>query len=262
MNIKKTLMSTTAAGLIALSSVVPAMAATEVVVTPANTQGWSEADTRPGGDVNFVSDPSSPYPDGALQLTTDNTTAAKAQYLKEATGALSSVTELSYYTKQVSATFPQGAPSYQLIVDLNGAGTGGFTTLVYEPYQNGTVTPGVWQQWDVDQGQFWSSRSFSEGSCTVVAGAGGAPFYSLAGLQAACPNAVVQGFGVNIGTFNPGYNVYTDGVSFNNTVYNFELTNVPTNKEQCKNGGYQDLTDANGNAFRNQGQCVSYFNTL
>ena len=29
----------------------------------------------------------------------------------------------------------------------------------------------------------------------------------------------------------------------------------PTNKEQCKNGGWRDFTDP---AFKNQGQCVSF----
>lgn len=38
--------------------------------------------------------------------------------------------------------------------------------------------------------------------------------------------------------------------------------NVPTSKDQCKKDGYKNLTDANGNAFRNQGQCVAYFNHL
>lgn len=33
-------------------------------------------------------------------------------------------------------------------------------------------------------------------------------------------------------------------------------------KDQCKKGGWQDLTDADGNSFRNQGQCVSYFNHI
>jgi len=31
-----------------------------VVVTPTNTQGWSTVDTRPGGAVNFVVDPTAP----------------------------------------------------------------------------------------------------------------------------------------------------------------------------------------------------------
>ncbi|MCC2630712.1 MAG: hypothetical protein K0S38_521 [Candidatus Paceibacter sp.] len=231
-----------------------ASAATTVVVTPSNTQGWSTADTRPGGAVNYVADATSPYPDGALQLTTDLTTTAKAQYLHEASTTLASVTELSYYTKQVSGPV-HADPSYQLLVDLNGAAAGGFTTFVYEPYQNGVVVPGTWQQWDVDAGQMWSSRSFSEGTCTVVAGGGGAPFYTLAGLQATCPDAVVVGFGVNIGSNNPGYDVYTDGVTFNGTTYNFELVQPgPTSKDQCKDGGWQTFTDP---AFKNQGQCVS-----
>src|SRR5690349_3384298 len=60
----------------------------QVVVTPINQQGWSTADTRPGGNVNFVTDPTAPgTPNkGALQLTTDATNAAKAQYLHQANG--------------------------------------------------------------------------------------------------------------------------------------------------------------------------------
>ncbi len=73
-----------------------AMAATTIVVTPANTQGWSTADTRPGGTVNFIIDPTSPAPNGALQLTTDATATAKAQYLHAAIASLASVTDLSY----------------------------------------------------------------------------------------------------------------------------------------------------------------------
>jgi hypothetical protein len=32
----------------------------------------------------------------------------------------------------------------------------------------------------------------------------------------------------------------------------------PTNKEQCKKGGWRELTDSNGTPFKNQGQCVSF----
>jgi len=244
--------------------VVSAMAASTVVVTPTNTQGWSTADTRPGGAVNFVVDATAPSGVGALQLTTDPSLAAKAQYLHDANLPIARVTELSYATKQNSALFPQGDPSYQFIVDLNGAAAGCFTTFVFEPYENvsqGPVTPGVWQSWDVDAGQMWSSRSFSEGTCNVVAGGGGAPFYTLAGLQAACPNAVVLGFGVNIGSNNPGYNVETDLVNFNGTKYDFEPYAVAHNKDDCKDGGWQTAKRADGSSFKNQGDCVSYTNT-
>src|SRR3954468_2139832 len=95
-------------------------AAAQIVVTPTNTQGWSTADTRPGGAVNFVADSSSPAGIGALQLTTDISTTAKAQYMHDASIPLASVNELSYSTKQNSAIFPGGDPSYQLPVCLGG----------------------------------------------------------------------------------------------------------------------------------------------
>jgi len=237
---------------------------TTIVVTPTNTQGWTTADTRPGGAVNYVVDataPGNPHA-GALQLTTDNTTVAKAQYMHDTNTSLSSVTELSYVTKQNSANFPGGDPSYQLATCLGGvSGTTctGFTTFVYEPYENGTVTPGVWQTWDVAAGQVWSSRTYTDGAtCSVAAGAGGAPFYTLADLQANCPNAVVVGFGVNVGSNNPSYDVEADLVDFNGTTYNFEPFAAVTDKDACKKDGWKAQFDANGNGFKNQGDCVSY----
>jgi hypothetical protein len=35
---------------------------------------------------------------------------------------------------------------------------------------------------------------------------------------------------------------------------------TPTNKNDCKNGGFANFTDNNGNTFRNQGQCVAFVN--
>lgn len=324
-----------------------ASADTTIVVTPTDQQGWSTADTRPGGSVNFVTDATAPAGCGALQLTTDLTTAAKAQYMHAANTPLANVTELSYWTRQVSGP-PHADPSYQLPLCLGGVvapteanptGCIGFTTMVFEPYQNNglaapspVITPNVWQQWDVDAGQFWSSRTYTDGTCAVVAGAGGPPFYSLTQLQTMCPNAVAVGFGVNIGTFNPGYNVYTDLVEFNDTVYDFEPDSdgdgdgncndncplvanpdqtdtdndgqgdacdsdddgdgvpdtcdvdstpgpdvdndndgiidgpgcdtqigPPTNKDQCKNGGWQNFNVPR--RFKNQGDCIQYVNT-
>lgn len=237
-------------------------AGTTVVVTPTNTQGWSTADTRPGGAVKFVVDATAPRGAGALQLTTDASTSAKAQYMHAASTTLASVNELSYWTKQNSASFAGGDPSYQLPICLGGATSTtctGFTTLVYEPYENGSVTPGVWQQWNVAGGQFWSSKSYSSGTCTVVAGGGGPPFYTLAALNTACPNAVVVGFGVNIGSNNPSYNVETDLVDFNGATYDFEPNTVATNKDQCKDGGWQTFNPPAG-PYKNQGQCVSSTN--
>jgi hypothetical protein len=240
-----------------------AMAATVVVVTPTNTQGWSTADTRPGGEVNFVVDATAPRGVGALQLKTDLTTTAKAQYLHDANTPLAAVTELSYSTKQNTPPGPVADPSYQLVTFLNG-GTAGFTTLVFEPYQNplqGPIVPGAWQQWDVDAGLFWSTRTVTCSNGTILGTPGGPASYTLAQISAACPNAVVAGFGVNIGSNNPGYDVETDLVDFNGTTYDFEPYEVATSKDACKNGGWQTLRRADGSSFKNQGDCIQYVNT-
>ena len=229
-----------------------------VVVTPSNTQGWSTADTQPGGAVNYVVDSTAPGDPhiGALQLTTDATNTAKAQYMHGADVGLSTVKSLSYSTKQNLGPVVAAA-SYQLPVFLNG--NSGFTTLVYEPYWNGTVdTGGNWQTWDVDAGLFWSSRTVTCSGGTITGTPGGPATYTLAQIEATCPSAQVIGFGVNIGSFNPSYDVESDLVNFNGTIYNFEPYVVATDKSSCKNGGYQNVTDNNGNSFRNQGQCVSW----
>jgi hypothetical protein len=233
-----------------------AWAASTVTVTPNNLHGWSTADTRPGGAVNFIADPTSPLPGGALQLTTTNSTAAKAQFMHAANTPLSKVTQLGYSTEQTNGpTFAD--PSYQLLVELDGTAAS-FTTFVYEPYENGTVAPATWQTWDVATGQFWSTHTYTSGGCSVVNGAGGPPYYTLAVLKAACPNAVVVGFGVNIGSNNPGYTVETDAVNFNGTTYDFQVVNTPRTEDQCTNGGYANFTNDNGQNFKNQGQCVAY----
>ena len=228
-----------------------------IYVIQNSTQGFSTADSTTGGSVTYNTDTTSPGGFGSLTLSTANTTTAKAQYLAPTNTLLSNVSDLSYQTKMNTG----GDASYQLVTCLGGVtGTtcNGFTTLVYEPYQNGTVTPGTWQMWNVAGGNFWSTRSYNTAGCTVNGTAGGPATYSLSFLQAACPNAVVVGFGVNVGSNNPGYNTQVDLLNFNGTTYNFQPYLVPLTKDDCKNGGYANFTRANGTTFSNQGQCVSY----
>ena len=200
-----------------------------VVVTPDHQHGWTTADTRPGGAVTFVADSTAPRGNGALQLTTDLTTTAKAQYMHGTNTPLADVTQLSYWTKQISPSPPVADPSYQVAVCLLGPPTAtncpGFTTLVYEPYQGGqgAVLPDVWQYWNIDStGLFWSTRTVTCPGGLVVGTPGGPSMYTLAQIKTICPNAVVSQFGVNIGSNNPGYVVRTDVLNFNGTVYDFE----------------------------------------
>jgi len=257
----KRLLLSLASAALGLVVVAGAAAATTVVVTPSNTHGWSTEDTCPGGAVNFVVDATAPSGQGALQLTTDATLTAKAQYMHAASEPLAGVTEASYSTKQNSASFPFGDPSYQLPVYLLG-GAAGFSTLVFEPYQNpqeGAVVTGVWQKWDVASGLFWSTRTVVCENGTILGTPGGPALYTLAAVEQACPNAVVAGFGVNVGSNNPAYDVETDLFDFNGTVYDFEPDiGPPTSKDQCKDGGWESF---NNPSFKNQGDCVSYLAT-
>jgi hypothetical protein len=41
----------------------------------------------------------------------------------------------------------------------------------------------------------------------------------------------------------------------------FTAASVATNKDQCKNGGWQTVTRADGSSFKNQGDCIQYVNT-
>jgi hypothetical protein len=51
-----------------------------------------------------------------------------------------------------------------------------------------------------------------------------------------------------------GQTVDIDNTTINSTIYDYEFTN----KDDCKDGGWQQFTYPPG-PFKNQGQCVSYF---
>jgi hypothetical protein len=221
---------------LAMVLVAGASAAVTTVVHPSTT-AWTQDDTRSGGAVEWSDAFGAPtgFGLGSLELTTDATNGAKAGlYNHSMSGtALSAVSTLSYSTYQQAASFAGGDASFQLQIDVDGTlGDGsGFTTLVYEPYNgspaNGVVAPQVWQTWDVSAGEFWSSRNTaSAGGGGLTAGAGGPPFYTLDEVKAMYPAAVVVGVGVNVGTFNPGYDIGVDAIQVNDTTYDFE-TEIP-----------------------------------
>ncbi|HEX6062178.1 MAG TPA: hypothetical protein VF001_08915, partial [Candidatus Limnocylindria bacterium] len=193
--------------------------------------------------------PTAPSGRGALQLTTDLTTTAKVQCEHATNTPLASITQLSYWTKQNPPTAPGiGDPAYQLATCLNGgttAATCGFTTLVFEPYQNptqGLVLPSVWQRWDVVAGLFWSTRTVVCSNGTVLGTPGGPATYTLAQINSMCPQALVFQFLVNVGSNNPGYNVETDLFNFNGTVYDFE----PVGCGKDNKGDDSDTSKGNG----------------
>lgn len=193
---------------------------------------------------------------GALQLFTENTNSARAEVGTEVGQLLADVGDLSYHTFQ-----PDGNPeSAAVALKLGVSSDEGFTTLVFEPYwQNGTgdgapIVAGEWQLWEnAEDGLWWSSNSVGG----LTAGAGGPPLYTLAEADAALTNATVVYWQLGIGSYNPAWSVFADGLTVAGTTYDFEP--APSTKDDCKQDGWQTITGPAGEEFRNQGDCVSFF---
>jgi len=242
-----------------------ARAASNIVVTPTNLQGWSTlasdgADNRGSGAVTFTSDFGAPtgFGVGSLKLSTTLGT-DKAQIVHAAPSGtlLSSVEKIGYSTyRQSPVADANQIAAINLVVDINGSSSGGFDTLVFEPvYQTGGVAAinnDVWQNWDASGSAIWWSTHDINGTCASSC------YTSLSAIQANNPDAVVQGYIINQGSGNPLLVSGVDAFTFNDSTYDFEPYAVATDKDSCKNSGWQNITDNNGNSFKNQGQCVSW----
>ena len=282
------------AGTLGLIASAPSLAATTEVVTEADvtrqaentppTDNWvlyTRAGTPPTSAI-FESGPSSP-PEGtgSLQLTTTAGSEKVFLYNYDHVGTPLADIDVVEYSTYRTAGSAQQVTALNVQIDYNGADPGGFATLVYEPVYNtgpGGVTNDVWQTWDADAGIWWSTQPIN-GQC---AGATSACDKTWAEIQANNQNAIILAVGVNQGSGNPGLIANVDAFVFGETTYDFEFirdtdgdgdglgtacddangdgiddTDPPTNKDQCKNGGYATF---NNPSFRNQGQCVSYVN--
>lgn len=171
---------------------------------------------------------------------------------------LADIDAMGYSTFR-SAGRLQQLTSINIQVDYNGLTVaGGFTTLVFEPVYNTTqaaVTSGVWQGWDAYLGGeaiWWSTRSIN-GTVAFV------EYDTWESIVAANPDAtILGGYGLNQGSGSGEMIAANDALRLSHgsvdVTYDFEAL-PPTDKDQCKDGGYQKFSDP---SFKNQGACVSY----
>ena len=97
---------------------------------------------------------------------------------------------------------------------------------------------------------------------------GGSPFTTYSGAPASVTGGnVVEAFVVVDGSWSAAatggdseQTVLVDNLTFNTSVETFDPA-VASSKDECKNGGWMDLVDDQGNSFKNQGDCVSYVAT-
>lgn len=232
-------------------------AAGNVVVTPTNeaSHGWLRTESG-GGTISYVSSPGA-MGLSALQFSTTADNTSYTRFRNNITNvSLSSLTTLSYKTKQVSGTSATAAVNLRLYVDRDANGTYD-DVLVYEPYYNATLTT-EWQTWNITQntGYWWSNNGFTYSGKGGVSAGSNATNFTLSDVVAQYSSAQVDEFGLGTGTDNPSWVVQADALTINDTTYNFEsgaLSPVATNKEQCKNGGHLNFQAA----YKNQGQCVA-----
>jgi hypothetical protein len=216
-----------------------------VIYTRPTTPGTATFSTGPG---------TPPLGSGSLELSTVAGTDKVYAFNFDHVGTqLDTVSDISYSTYRSAGSLQQVA-ALNLQVDVNGDAAGGFTTLVFEPVYNtaqGTVVNGQWQDWDAFSGGeaiWWSSNPIP-----------GAPnrdtFVSWNTILENNPDAVIiGGVGINQGSGNAGLTTAVDAFTFNETTYDFEPTIKITNKEDCKNGGWET---SNSPEYKNQGDCVS-----
>jgi hypothetical protein len=120
----------------------------------------------------------------------------------------------------------------------------------------------------------WTTVAFDPTLIYTVAtraGAEASPFpcpASPSAMDGLSAGSQIRAININLGdtsASDAGYSGYFDNVvvdrASGKTTYDFEPYLVATNKDECKNGGWQTYRRANGTTFRNQGDCVSYVNT-
>ena len=244
----------------------PAFAAT-VTVTEADLTAagppapgkWTPF-TRDSGAIAFGTEYGAPagLGTGSLQISTplanDKANLALTPTTVLPLAELADASYWSYRAEKSTATAVQ-APALNVVVDVNGLTTaGGLTTLVFEPAYNtgqGTVTEGLWQRWSAGGTDIWWSSNPIESAPNRDT------FVSLNTIIAKNPAAVIVSFGANQGGGNPGLFGAVDGLTLNGTTYDFGPRVF--DKADCKDGGWQTMKDSSGQAFVNQGDCVSYY---
>jgi hypothetical protein len=254
-----------------LAMLLPAavLAAGTVEVNPTDlgsTWSWSGMGAGTG---TFVTGPANPPAGvGSFEMTTtvenvDKSTLVTSDFLGD---LLSAMSALDYWTYRsgTSTSAPYTAPSINIAIFTNASGPGtGFATLVFEPlyaYGNDAINDDEWQHWDAFEptqtgfaGGWWVTRDVGA-LCAFEC------YADFATILANAPNATIVSVGLNVGRGPASFIGAVDALSLTmageTTTYDFEP--LHPDKSTCKQGGWVDFL---GPAFKNQGDCVSWFAT-
>jgi hypothetical protein len=182
------------------------------------TTPWKyNGDTYPVADASPAGTPgTATFTEDGLHLITLNQESEAYGLIDAGNTPLVDVDTMNYTTyRDTSSTgYAQTLPAYILEVDKDGnpATTGDHAYLFYEPYNNGTVTEGVWHTWDaINSGsaKWWMSgtgqalHTWNDFTSTIL------------------PDATIVAYGFNQGTYNAGANTYIKQMTFDCGVTTF-----------------------------------------
>src|SRR5215203_2021323 len=204
---------------------------------------------RAAGDGEVRTGPATPPSGiGSYELVTPTAADKATLFNFDHVGtSLASIDKIGYSTYRTAGSLQQVA-ALNIQVDINGADPGGFTTLVFEPVYNtgqGAVVSGQWQTWDAYAGGsavWWSSNPINVAPTRDY-------FVTWQAIVDNNPDAVILGgFGINQGSGNPALTTAVDNLSIGYGgscfTYDFEPYRVATSKDDCKDGGWQNVKTA------------------
>jgi hypothetical protein len=250
-------------------------ATTRVVVTPTNHQGWVldpfVLQNPPGVPWGFNGPADSDSGNGSLRFGPVPSTPPQAKYeaqppdLNRALAGFDSFA----YEFQVLAPAAVGVAAKQFYTNVyvdsaaNGIGffgTGATSSGFYDCRLSYIPQSSVsgWNGYAFTGSTAANSLASRHGSCANT----------LDAIESTAPGSEIQFFRINGGDTGAGdqnlegaYDLV--GVSFNGntTLYDFEPYAVAVSKDQCKDGGWQNVKRADGTSFKNQGDCIQYVNT-
>lgn len=203
---------------------------------------------------------------GSAQISTTGTGRPNLATYRFSGTPLADITTLAFSTYNPSAGNGGSAARSGYLhfnVDFNGSDTWQ-RRLVFVPSLNGTVIQDEWQEWDAlnDGNALW----LYSGPTWPITGEPGTTPKTWSQILTDYPGVrvrVTDAFmGIRVGEPYPdGYTENIDAFRFGTaagvTTFDFEPLVSPTDKDQCKKGGWMTF---NNPSFKNQGQCVSWVN--
>jgi len=155
-----------------------------------------------------------------------------------------------------------GSPRFVLDVDTTGDNVAdGDVSISFGSSPSFTGCPAGWQSTGNLIGNNDAGRyDFSH--------LGGSPFTTYSGAPAAVQNGSVVGVQIQVdGYWNAAASggdneqtILVDNLNVNGHLTTFDAA-TPATKDSCKNGGWMNLQRADFSTFKNQGDCIQYFNT-